>query len=701
MCRYLKIVSFLSLLIFFTVDAKRLLLIETSNDPFYNYTVLESLCENAGFETSIAHFYDVPDLENFDAVFLLMDEYFFAYMDKNKWLKNVIKELKSYAKKDQEKLIGLIFPANTRDDKKFFTKATNFLAEFSVYPSGFSHKLAHYLPNYYKSSAEQRVLLDDYIHMLLQPSHIHASWYNTALLYKDQDHGEKPLLPELKPLERDNKKVIYTVPSGESFLENKFALPAIADRRRLGPIGLVVKQAHKKFTTTFFIAKMSSLCFSEVNENFKTNPVEQDIRQQFFATVQATLQELHTVLSNNNKEIQEISLPISLQPQYSLHQKELMQAQRKKEMRPLYNWTNDGIFVAFHEIEPYVTSEEQLKKGVNSLLDTQFNALWITFNPERFLSPLVKNKIRDTFKFFSDVEMFTAGLKKNAQEKNVPIPHVFISFDITTNFKTEPVVNSVVDLFGTKLDKVPAPLDWEHCWEPEFLQPFNAFVDYWEHFCGNGVPIAGIFMDLEMYHAQNQAGQYTNTMDFGDHSWNIYDKKCAHEAHKNLKTPQERIDFLLKTKRLEKYLSCLKEEAFELGKKLREEIRKKLPNAMIGIYTITLPESWFLLGFLAGLSTPEDPLLLLTFNNEAFSHFEYLRSNKIYCFHLPIVLLSKLRTPEDFSLITRLNSYHDGIWFNRVSRLVEKLEPTSWWELETSPLPIEEVIVGIQKELKA
>lgn len=104
---------------------------------------------------------------------------------------------------------------------------------------------------------------------------------------------------------------------------------------------------------------------------------------------------------------------------------------------------------------------------------------------------------------------------------------------------------------------------------------------------------------------------------------------------------------------------------------------------------MNLPHSWFYQGFLAGLSSKEDPVIMATFNTEFYKHTKWLEEQHIYLQHLPVIMLSKLKKYSDFSLIKQLTQENDGVWFNRISRLEEPRDPRLWrWDygLEVSPL---------------
>lgn len=262
---------------------------------------------------------------------------------------------------------------------------------------------------------------------------------------------------------------------------------------------------------------------------------------------------------------------------------------------------------------------------------------------------------------------------------------------MTGNFAHKKVKNPVVTVYGTRYDKIPSPLDFNNFWKEELLDVFDKFFLYWQKI-SHGIPIAGIFFDFEMYHAQQQSGHYTTLMDFSDCAWHVYSSAVCRPYLKNMKTINDKTNYLMKNKLFDHYFKVLEQEAYKIGKRIRAHLKRKAPHLLVGIYDIFLPHNWFYKGMLAGLSTSSEPVLLATFNNDFYSHYSWLEKNNIYAFHMAALLLGKFKKVEDFDLINDVAQYHDGIWFNRISRLEESRDPKDWgWNygVEVTPLPTE------------
>ncbi len=53
-----------------------------------------------------------------------------------------------------------------------------------------------------------------------------------------------------------------------------------------------------------------------------------------------------------------------------------------------------------------------------------------------------------------------------------------------------------------------------------------------------------------------------------------------------------------KPRHFDAYLNFLEQQATSIGKQLKHDIRNLLPHAIIGVYQMTLPGSWFYRGLL-------------------------------------------------------------------------------------------------------
>ena len=663
--------GFLCLSQFFIYGTDKLLIVHTKNESAYNYYRLKYLTESVGFTTDIIHAHNLTNtlLLDYTAVFLLTDCAFIQNQT-NPTVKKTIQLLAGFYAQPK-KLLGLILPTTNCHNEKYVELITTFLSHFESCFTSNTDDFTGLYTGLIKQVFDQQghnksTLVHTLLGALLSKAYRWSYWYDTALLYKFMHKAQKNLA------DLPSDATVHTVP--------------ILKNEQLEPLGFVIK--NKDSHAHLLVSTISLVDFYEINEQSTVHPVDVQLRNKLISNIQYLFAELYIMCGNNP---QTYTLPHWFSTDYIQQEKQRIIQQRSRTMRSTYNWTDTIITAAWIDIEPFVESKEAMQLGAQALIDAGINLLWITFNVEGYFSRRALYADRQQ-QFIKNIDIFAQGLKQAYTQAGKELPNLCASFDITTNFREHPTNSQVTDMYGKNYDKIPAPLDYYNLWIPELLEPFDAFISLWAH---TGIPLANIFLDLQMYHAQDQAERYSNIMDFSDHSWHRFINAQQDEALLHYTTAEQRVEYLLESKLLHTYLTTLRLEARSIGQKIRQHIRTVLPDALIGVYTPNLAHTWFEQGLLSGLSTAQDPIIYATFNQDAYSHIAHLNSLGIHCFHIPAFLLSKLRTSNDFDLIPKLKSYHDGIWFNRFSRLLQNYNNQDWWHLERSPLPIKEVVAHI------
>lgn len=652
----------ISFLIVYSSSAhSRLLLIDTALDAPYNYQTLMTLCKDTGFVPEHSHFYDLPrrSQNNYDAVFLAISNEFIAHLD-HPFVKETLAWVKKFSERNNV-LVGILLPKQTSVSDNFVKACSNVLNTFSLSDA----------PN--KNRVEKFVAQG--LTILLQPAVQRSYWYNTTLLARCiKSETPKPEAPNYACILSNNGTPLATyLPVTHSINNQVF--------EKIFPHGFVIvnPQTH----TTYFITTQSLLTPGELEENFWLNPTNTQLRQQFKHNTRATLHDVYTIAQNST--IKSLSgahnLP-ALSPK-----KTYMVCNNKKP-----------IIAAWMDLEPLTKDSATLQAGIEAIKDAQLTFLWITLTPEQYFSPIGTNKHKKQ-EFFNSVRQCTQQLKKTYGKE--PLPVIAINFNITFNYEKSPVHAAAVDIFGHTYSKIPSPLEFNEFWRQEVLDSFDQLVKIWDTDIGSGIPIGAIFFDCEMYHAQTQAASFTNLMDFSDNSWNLYIQQKNKPELKKLSVP-ERINFLKKQFLFKEYFEVLKHEAHSIGERIKNHVRAAKPDIIIGAYAMTLPSTWFLQGFLAGLSSKEKPIILATFNNDFECHRTWLEEQHIYCKHLAAMLLSQFTHLKDFLIIDQLLGHHDGIWINKFSRLMQSRNPKDWewgWGPESSPLPTDIVTRALNNHI--
>ncbi|KKP35736.1 MAG: hypothetical protein UR26_C0002G0036 [candidate division TM6 bacterium GW2011_GWF2_32_72] len=324
------------------------------------------------------------------------------------------------------------------------------------------------------------------------------------------------------------------------------------------------------------------------------------------------------------------------------------------------------------------------------IFKANLNLLWIRFNPELYFSKISERQ-NQTEKIFEIAKKIFDKLYMLCAKSKKEMPKIFLGTELTSNFGRIKPVTCVVDIFGRRFDKIPNPLDFDNYWKQEFLDPFDKFMDMWNKVFDEKVQISGVFFDLEMYHAQNQASMYSDKMDFSDFSWNLFwGQNLKIFVGRNLKTVAQRVNFLRKYKMFNSYYNFLQTQSKNIAEKIKKHVRKKLPKAKFAVYMVLINNNWFYKGFLQGLSEKNDPIILATFRNDYKSNTQFLAENNIYVNYIGLILLGQLQKDRDFGLIAQTLRHYDGVWYNRFSWLPyltkHKMPKDVWWKVESSPL---------------
>lgn len=634
---------------------KHLLILDTSGNSQASYSQLQALAESVGFKCSFANFYNPPaTLTTFDAVFLFLDPYFFqntGAKKKSPLTLKILSLITTFAQK-QDGLLGLFFPGKLPQTEQNQRALCGFF-------------------NQIKIDTQLCTIIKDLGPCIFSTDEQRSTTYRTSLVpawYKiaNKKKSSHCRISSLKELDHQP----LTLPAG---IKNTYL-------KSILPLCLYVKP---KNLTALIIGTESSFKGIELEENMFFAPYDWPDRKKLLSTLQDTLLQLHTSLITKtppNKSTIHLTLPPSVLPQE-------LSASKKSTLHPFFH---KKISCAWMEIEPL---ENNWKQAVEYVKKSNINLLWTSFNPEWYLS---KNAVRSK----KEYEKVTLGIEKFTQElaqayKQQEQPALFVGFDLTNNYNKTPVTHPVVTVYGKQYSKIPSPLDKEHFWKEEFIDPLKQFIQDWKQHADQKIPIGGIFFDFEMYHAPEQAAVYTNLMDFSDLAWNLYVQTVKKQELYTLKTINERVTFLFEKRLFKDYFETLERAAQQLGINLKQSIKQELPHALIGAYIPSLLDSWFYRGLFAGLGTKEEPLILATFNLNYSSHKPWFEQHNIHAIHLPVVMLSHITDKNHPS--TTLSNYHHGVWFNRFSRLFQPCKKSDWYHLECTESNLSLVIKKLKE----
>jgi len=669
------------------------LVIDTSGKTAHDYRNLFALLDSVGFKPTYQDFFSFlnqPKIERYETIFFILDGRAAINMN-NSHVQKCLQSIKNFSDAGN-KNIALLLPGDAQLPQ--FVQGMSLLLNKCGVPTG----------------KKAQPLLASFLRHAFRPDLVDGKLFGTTLINKS---GTLTLGPRLDTMINNKTQQIVATPLPRQTRSFTQAVQATF------PLALFIK--NERLNNNYLIMKASRCTFSEFVENFFSNPLNFDTRNERLSALQQTFHEFYTTIRQGTvprtMKYKKLQLPHVLTKQFVIAQKKksLKKLKASTRIHPAHHWlTQRPLSLAWLEPGDYFLNDRNpsaelpvhkqielkqkaMQRGMDFMYDAGFNLLWFEFNPELFLAHNGLQKNKKT-KFVQQVRAIGAALQERFARGNKPFPKVFIGTDITTNYRTNPVHVAAKDFYGQTYSKIPSPLDFTHFWKPELLAVFDAFVDEFEKY----IPIDGIFLDFEMYHAQKQSADFSNVMGFSDLAWKAYVDATGQRNLLQYVSVDSRVNHLIKTNKLNHYRNTLTQKAQQLGTKIKNHLHKKKPHLLIGVYAPTPASSWFYRGLLAGLSSKTQPIILATFNTDYYSHAPWLEQQGIYALHGTAIMMSKLTTVTDFNVISRQQELQTFAWFNRPSRMIYKpaQRKNIWWSSEASPLSAQLTAKEIQKQTK-
>jgi hypothetical protein len=414
-----------------------------------------------------------------------------------------------------------------------------------------------------------------------------------------------------------------------------------------------------------------------IEEDFRICPINFDLRRELHTAIHETLWELSQIVTQKRvymgidmKRIlnqQRTHLPTTIASIGNITE---IKGERRSDK------------VAWMELKCFEPKEKSMHGQQDDLikfiLESKLDYIWISLNPNMYYSPIAKFKDEQK-DFLLAISLFTKKLSLAAKSQQVATPQILIGFEIVNNLYNQNLPKEIAqDLYGNNYDDIPSPLD-RSFWKNEVTDPLVVFLEKYPR-VSNGVKIGGVVLDLEMY-GRKTVGCYLPTMGFEPSTIASY----MHPPLLQNINPSVFSQYLMNNNLSSHYFLFLEHQASLLGKEVRASLSRCLPKGIIGCYAPNISIDWFYKGFYKGLSSPQRPIHLLTFNAEFDSHRKWLERNDIHAYHLGVLMLSKIQSMEDCEWIHQILQHHDGIWINRFSRLTEP-RIADWSLLEQTTL---------------
>lgn len=118
------------------------------------------------------------------------------------------------------------------------------------------------------------------------------------------------------------------------------------------------------------------------------------------------------------------------------------------------------------------------------------------------------------------------------------------------------------------------------------------------------------------------------------------------------------------------YYETLTDEAERFGRTLRRRVEAIAPGIVWVVYMQTMPNSWYTLGLLRGLSRPENPVILLTFEPTSRQYLAWLRDQDIYALHALAISPWQFQLADLAALVRWSEEQHQGFWLSSVEAVL-------------------------------
>lgn len=213
--------------------------------------------------------------------------------------------------------------------------------------------------------------------------------------------------------------------------------------------------------------------------------------------------------------------------------------------------------------------------------------------------------------------------------------------------------------------------------------------------------ITGLYWDLEMYTFPGLNHQEGQAME--DACFDTFLK-----AESDYLTPEqsatattldvkERYRWLRDCGLLRRYYRALECAVARLAQELRDQVRTINPALEFALYDLHIPNSWFYRGFIKGLSLPDRPIVLLTYEVGGEDQQETAAREGCFFLHCTGALLNALPPDRWQDALPALCETTDGYWLFPLYPLQADRDPKTLTGDETYLGTREEMITGIAR----
>ncbi len=463
------------------------------------------------------------------------------------------------------------------------------------------------------------------------------------------------------------------------------------------PYGLYwYNQLHKNH---IFITTSSILSFAGITENYHVTPIDIGLRLEMLQQVHRMMWEVLSLAQKQDLEAVKttsasLSTLVAPSPPRAATEIAFANPEESQAGKRKIAWMDLDVFAPLEQKDLLSGSEQARRREqerydlVQNMIAAGLDSLWITANPHEYFSPIGRYADRKE-RYLATLQTFTKCLREGYSAAQVPLPHLYIGFEITNNVRAPQLSRYAMDLYENAYEDIPVPID-KHFWEQEITKPFRVLVKLWQdpQFSHN-VPISGVVLDLEMY-LRKKSPSFTSMMTFDALSFQRFVRQ--------LRLPwgtvalRDRPLLLMKHSKAASYYRFLEQEAEKIGTFLKKSFEHVVPQCNVMCYKPSIKTSWFYNGLIKGLtgclSNPHHrlagaikPVQLLTFNSEYMAHKPWFDQQDLPVTHSCVLMLSKIRDVSSFDWVSQLLMRHGSVWLNKFSRTIGPLpvNPNDRW----------------------
>ncbi|MHC5543074.1 hypothetical protein ACYOEI_33040, partial [Singulisphaera rosea] len=321
-------------------------------------------------------------------------------------------------------------------------------------------------------------------------------------------------------------------------------------------------------------------------------------------------------------------------------------------------YLDHGLRAAWGEMD---RDDAWLKDLADGFKSAGFNYIWGMGWPERFVSS--QYNVEQRAKLRRSWETFARELDGSPVGWSVGVNFPGVGFDRARYERCRGVKGQVIDIIS--------PLDLRY-WSEMMIPALEEVA----RFSRDHPLVKGATIDFEMY-GYDPFKVYPGAIGFEDVAFLAFLRASAGHlddatlAEAATLIPAQRYTWLRDRGLLRLFFLLLENESEKLGRVIRQRIHAINPRFIFGAYQAALPDMWFYRGLIRGLSTPEMPMIWMSFQVLSAADVDRFWSNGGHILNATALMLGTYPLGEYPAAMRAGRRFHDGYWINRYNWLID------------------------------